>query len=98
MAVGTAYLFKYFERYQSSVRSCIVHCAADKRGAKMKKVVLLGDSIRLIGYGKKVEEMLRPEYEVWQPEDNCRFAKYGLNTISTIILCVGGGTLGGMLS
>lgn len=44
----------------------------------MKKVVLLGDSIRQLGYGKKVEEMLRPEYEVWQPEDNCRFAKYTL--------------------
>ena len=46
-----------------------------------KKVVLLGDSIRLIGYGKKVEEMLTPECEVWQPEDNCRFAKYTLRLI-----------------
>lgn len=42
----------------------------------MKKVVLLGDSIRLIGYGPIVEETLKGEYEVWQPEDNCRFAAY----------------------
>ncbi len=44
----------------------------------MKKVVLLGDSIRLIGYGKPVEERLSGEFEVWQPSDNCRFAKYML--------------------
>ena len=44
----------------------------------MKKVVLLGDSIRMIGYGKRVEEALRDEFEVWQPDDNCRFAKYTL--------------------
>ena len=42
----------------------------------MKKVVLLGDSIRLIGYGTKVSEMLGEGYEVFQPEDNCRWAKY----------------------
>ena len=48
----------------------------------MKKVVLLGDSIRLIGYGAKVEEMLRADgCEVWQSEDNCRFAKYTLRMI-----------------
>ena len=47
----------------------------------MKKVVLLGDSIRLIGYGQKVAEMLQPECEVWQPEDNCRFAKYTLRML-----------------
>ena len=39
----------------------------------MKKVVLLGDSIRLIGYGKKVPEMLGDNYTVFQSEDNCRF-------------------------
>ena len=44
----------------------------------MKKVVLLGDSIRLWGYGTKVPEMLKDEYEVCQPEDNCRFTKYTL--------------------
>lgn len=47
----------------------------------MKKVVLLGDSIRQIGYGQKVAEMLQPECEVWQPEDNCRFAKYTLRML-----------------
>ncbi|MBQ2736275.1 MAG: SGNH/GDSL hydrolase family protein [Clostridia bacterium] len=44
----------------------------------MKKVVLLGDSIRLWGYGTKVPEMLGEEYTVYQPEDNCRFTKYTL--------------------
>ena len=47
----------------------------------MKKVVLLGDSIRQLGYGKKVAEILGTECEVWQPEDNCRFAKYTLRLI-----------------
>lgn len=44
----------------------------------MKKVALLGDSIRLIGYGAYVPELLGEEYKVFQPEDNCRFAKYTL--------------------
>ena len=44
----------------------------------MKKVVLLGDSIRLWGYGTKLSEVLGQDYEVCQPEDNCRFAKYTL--------------------
>ena len=47
----------------------------------MKKVTLLGDSIRQIGYGTKVPEMLGEEYEVFQPEDNCRFVKYTLRII-----------------
>ena len=47
----------------------------------MKKVVLLGDSIRLIGYGRKVPEMLGDEYTVWQSEDNCRFVKYTLRML-----------------
>lgn len=42
------------------------------------KVTLLGDSIRLIGYGTKVPELLGEGFEVFQPEDNCRFAKYTL--------------------
>lgn len=43
----------------------------------MKKVTLLGDSIRLIGYGTKVAEILGKDgVEVFQPDDNCRFAKY----------------------
>lgn len=48
----------------------------------MKKVTLLGDSIRLIGYGKTVAEELRKEgIEVFQPDDNCRFAKYTLRML-----------------
>lgn len=43
-----------------------------------KKVALLGDSIRLIGYGQIVPQMLGENYEVFQTEDNCRFAKYTL--------------------
>jgi lysophospholipase L1-like esterase len=46
-----------------------------------KKVALLGDSIRLWGYGTVVPEMLGENYEVAQPEDNCRFAKYTLRGI-----------------
>ncbi len=47
----------------------------------MKKVVLLGDSIRLIGYGTKVPELLKGSYDVWQPEENCRFSNYTLRLI-----------------
>jgi hypothetical protein len=47
----------------------------------MKKVTLLGDSIRLVGYGTVVPKMLGEEYEVFQPEDNCRFAKYTLRGV-----------------
>jgi hypothetical protein len=47
----------------------------------MKKITLLGDSIRLIGYGLKVPELLGEGYEVFQPEDNCRFAKYTLRML-----------------
>lgn len=43
---------------------------------KKRKIVLLGDSIRQIGYGKKLGEVLGDGYEVLQPADNCRFAKY----------------------
>ena len=32
----------------------------------------------MIGYGKPVAESLSNEFEVWQPDDNCRFAKYTL--------------------
>lgn len=44
----------------------------------MTKVTLLGDSIRLIGYGPVVAEKLKDDFEVWQPEDNGRFAQYTL--------------------
>lgn len=41
------------------------------------KVTLLGDSIRQ-QYCPKVKEQLGDGFEVWAPEDNCRFAKYTL--------------------
>ena len=41
-----------------------------------KKIVLLGDSIRLLGYGDTVANSLSPEFDVWQPKENCRFAKH----------------------
>ncbi len=44
----------------------------------MIKVTLLGDSIRMIGYGTAVPALLGNEFEVFQPNDNCRFAKYTL--------------------
>jgi len=47
----------------------------------MKKVNLLGDSIRLIGYGATVAQRLSGEFAVWQPEDNCRFAQYTLRML-----------------
>ena len=47
----------------------------------MKKVTLLGDSIRQIGYGTKVPEMLGDEYEVFQPKENCCFVKYTLRML-----------------
>ena len=40
----------------------------------MKKVILLGDSIRL-GYEKYVREALSGVCEVYSPEDNCKFAE-----------------------
>ena len=47
----------------------------------MKKIILLGDSIRQIGYGTKVPALLGKDYEVWQPTDNCRFAQYTLRML-----------------
>ena len=44
----------------------------------MIKVTLLGDSIRQIGYGTMVPKLLGSEFEVFQPEENCRFSKYTL--------------------
>ena len=43
----------------------------------MKKVMLIGDSIRL-NYQSVVEDELRGEYSVWALKENCRFAKYTL--------------------
>ena len=40
----------------------------------MKKIVLLGDSIRM-GYDKYTKEALQGSCEVYYPEENCRFAE-----------------------
>lgn len=51
------------------------------------KVTLLGDSIRIgvgnviAGYGKRAAELLSPDFEVFQPVENCRFAKYTLRML-----------------
>ena len=42
------------------------------------KIALLGDSIRQIGYGTRVPSLLGDGFEVYQPNDNCRFAQYTL--------------------
>lgn len=46
----------------------------------MKKVTLLGDSIR-INYQTRVSELLAPEYEVFYYEDNGRWAQYTLRSL-----------------
>ncbi len=46
----------------------------------MKKVVLLGDSIRS-AYEPAVREMLKDEFEVWGPDTNCAFAKWTLYSL-----------------
>ena len=40
-----------------------------------RKVALLGDSIRLFGYGKVVPKLLKGKAEVFQPKENCKFSK-----------------------
>lgn len=46
----------------------------------MTKVTLLGDSIRQ-NYTEKTIELLGDDFEVFSPEDNCRFSKYTLRGI-----------------
>jgi len=46
----------------------------------MKKIVLIGDSIRM-GYDKYVKESLDGIAEVYYPEENCKFAEYVLRFI-----------------
>ncbi len=48
------------------------------------KITLLGDSIRQIGYGTIVPKLLGNNYEVYQPNDNCRFSKYTLRMLEDI--------------
>ena len=47
----------------------------------MKKVVLIGDSIRL-GYDKYVKEALAGVAEVYYPDDSARFSEYTLRYLS----------------
>ncbi len=44
----------------------------------MKKIALLGDSIRQIGYGPKVPALLGEGYDVWLPEENGRYCTHTL--------------------
>lgn len=46
----------------------------------MKKIILLGDSIRL-SYQNRVRELLGDGYTVWGPDDNGRFASYTLRML-----------------
>ena len=46
----------------------------------MKKIILLGDSIRL-SYQSRVCELLGPDFAVWGPDDNGRFASYTLRML-----------------
>lgn len=47
----------------------------------MRKVALLGDSIRLFGYGRLVPALLGEEVTCFQPPENCKFAKSMLRMI-----------------
>jgi poly-D-alanine transfer protein DltD len=46
----------------------------------MKKVILLGDSIRL-NYQEQAALQLGADFNVWGPGENCRFSTYTLNSI-----------------
>jgi len=54
----------------------------------MKRVLLLGDSIR-IGYCEKVAELLEGRAQVCWPQENCRFALYALVALNNWALEVG---------
>ena len=41
------------------------------------KIVFLGDSIRQ-QYAPRVKELLGENFDIWYPDDNCRFCKYTL--------------------
>jgi hypothetical protein len=55
----------------------------------MKKVLLLGDSIR-INYQDEVKKQLEGTAEVYSPADNCRFAKYTLWCLGEWLILGGG--------
>ena len=49
--------------------------SAPNKEFSLKKVALLGDSIRMLGYGTVLPEVLKDEYTVWQTEENNRDCK-----------------------
>ena len=46
----------------------------------MKKLILLGDSIRM-GYQPEVQKLLKGLFEIYGPEENCRWSGYTLNSL-----------------
>ncbi|NLO46360.1 MAG: SGNH/GDSL hydrolase family protein [Clostridiales bacterium] len=56
----------------------------------MKKVLLIGDSIRM-SYNARVAQLLEGKADVWGPDENCRFAKYTLWEIGGWLNMGGGG-------
>ena len=46
----------------------------------MKRVLLIGDSIRL-HYQNEVKRLIGDEYEIMAPQENCRFSSYVLNSL-----------------
>lgn len=51
----------------------------------MKKVMLIGDSIRM-GYQDSLISELEGEFEVWGSAENNRFAKYTLNELERLLI------------
>ena len=49
-----------------------------RQGARMKKAVLIGDSIRR-NYQRRVQARLDGEAEVWGPWENCRHSLWALD-------------------
>lgn len=47
----------------------------------MKRVVLIGDSIRLTGYGAAVQKRLSGDFDVWQSDENARYVQYTLRCV-----------------
>lgn len=62
---------------------CSISLADDDKSpvAKLKNVILFGDSIRM-GYQKEVIKNLNGKAVVWAPEDNCRHSKYLLQNLN----------------
>ena len=48
----------------------------------MKKLVLIGDSVRLFGYAPRLPALLGDDYKIFQSAHNDRFSSYALQMIS----------------